>query len=377
MSTPLDDYITQTLKTLPGSNSDPVNYAQILKERPDVLAEYNQENTRDSKSKTNLQKIGAYNAEDFAKWWYENYGKGEGYTPGSTTPSDTPSTTTPSTTTPSTPAPTTTDAGKGVTTAVPTTKATALAQAQSKAKLAVQGRGLDYGQYGSLLDDYLNGIYNTIPDSDTNPGTYFDPNFADTILNGEETKLQRGYRGEVTSRFGNPNLNYHMLDGTIEELLGGAAKSGQDLLDNGLKRGQFNETGVAAGTTKLASAKEKARSMLNTNANDILSGYSSKYNDLYSQALGAASGAKLGDQFDLSPWQQQYDNLTQSATTDAKGKLYDLIGDQPLINLGDIRGAVGQGQGAINLTDLDVLDGLAKRKQASGVGRGLGSQGAF
>lgn len=355
-----------------------INLNQLLAGRPDVAQEYSQESTRDSKSINNLQKMGIYSDTDYAKWWLDNYGIPAGYTQQTAAP-NTP--VTPAT--PATPAPDPnaigpgTGLGAGLSTAVPNNKQSALAQAQAKAKLSIQGRGLNYDDYSGDINGYLNDILGTIPDTDTNPGSYFDPNFADQILNGKEATQRRAYQSAVTSGLGKNPINHSSLDATIQKILDEQVGSAQKTIDAGLKRGQFNEVGVNAGMSKLESAKAKAKAKLDLTADDVLSGYDSKFNDIYSSALQAASGFKLGDTFDPTPFNDQYARLSQQATQDAEGQLYDSIGDQPLINLSDIRGAIGQGQGAVNLTDLDVLDATAKRKQASGVGRGLGSQGSF
>lgn len=45
------------------------NWGALLTSRPDVLAEYQQESTRDAKSVANLERLGITSAEDYAKWW--------------------------------------------------------------------------------------------------------------------------------------------------------------------------------------------------------------------------------------------------------------------------------------------------------------------
>ena len=54
------------------------DWAGLLANRPnnDVALEYQQESTRDAKSKANLRAIGATDVNKFAEWWWNNYGKG-------------------------------------------------------------------------------------------------------------------------------------------------------------------------------------------------------------------------------------------------------------------------------------------------------------
>lgn len=370
----IDDYVNSTLAGLPnagGGTYKGFDLNKLLQDRPDVGAEYQQEASRDGKSKANLASMGIYSDTDYAKWWLDNFGQAGGYSQAPAAVSPT------APVTPATPTTPTTPVGNPSGVSTTTSRDQALQNAIARSKLSVQSRGLDYGQYQGDIEGYLNNIFQTIPEGDANPTSYFDPSFTDEILNGKQAQARNTYTSQVNSAFGKNPLDYHALDDTINSILGDADKSAQDVLNAGLKRGQFNEVGVAAGQGKLATAKEKARAKLGTAAEDVFNTYDSKFDDIYNRALNSASGYQLGGSFDMSPFQDEYGRLVDSAKTTATGKLYDAIGDAPLINLQDIRGAVGQGQGAVNLTDLDVLDATAKRKQASGVGRGLGSQGAF
>ena len=54
------------------------DYASYLAANPDVAAAYQAEATRDGKSQDNLRAQGIQNAEDYARWHYDNYGRAEG-----------------------------------------------------------------------------------------------------------------------------------------------------------------------------------------------------------------------------------------------------------------------------------------------------------
>lgn len=390
---PLQNYINSVLSTLPSQSPAGAykgfDLAQILTDRPDVAAEgAHLRSIADPNSSWGVEHgVGPTNSPtDYARWWLDNYGINEGYTQNHapTTP------TTPSTPAPSTPAnptpipdnPTTTTPGTGL--GIPfgnsvsgISPAQALAQAQARARLAVQGRGLNYDDYSGELNGYLNDIFSTIPAGDTNASSYFDPNFADQILNGDQNKKRLTYKNQVNSEFSHPAIDRTSLDGIISKILGDNTQQATDMLNNGLKRGQFNEIGVQGGLSKLDLAKQKAKSKLNVAADDVFNGYDSQFKDVYQRALDAASSYQLGENFDISGYENEFGRLKDTATKNAEGELLQSIGDQPLINLADVRSGAGIAQGAVNLGNLDVLDALAKRKQASGVGRGLGSQGAF
>lgn len=350
-----------------------LDWAKLLRDRPDVLAEFQQESSRDHKSKMNLSNQGVLTDEDFAKWWYNNYGANEGYT--QTAAPVTPQTPAPN---PNAPNPATPQGpGTGATTTPGGNRSVALQQARMRARMQLQAQGLNPDQYMSEIDSQLNDIYNIIPDSDNNAGSYFDPNFATDFIGGKNAQARTAARGMATNYFKSP-LQYSSLDATISRLLGEGIQEGEKYLERGQKRGQFNEAGVEGGRTKLLSAKAKAQAKLKGYANDIFSKYDTQFGNLRDRALADASDTSVSDPFDLTRYTGEYDRLSSQVNGEAlEGDLLNLMGDEPLINLQGLRGGVAQSQGTTNLKDLDVLEGLSKRKQASSGGRGLGSEGAF
>lgn len=387
MSSPIEPVATNpattTATTTPvkakAAYTGPIDYNAVVAHDPGITTQYNNlRNTVDWKSpwaaQHGITKDG--NVNDFAKWWYNNQRNPSDYTYEPAGWGD-PAPVAPSTgVDATTPAQTTGTPGAGVTTgSTSSNKSAALNQALSRAKLAVAGKGLNWDEYKGSFDPIYNDIYNSIPDSDTNPNAWFDTNMADTILSGQENQKRSQYRqaaNGLTTR-----VDPHMMDDTINKILGNSSTTAQSMLDAGLKRGQFNETGYASGQTALQQAKEAARAKLLGYSSDIGSKYTDQLANVRTQALNAASGYQLGDQFDLNPYTTQDQDIMNMYQTAGSGELYNLMGDSPLINLGDMRMAAGTAQGAINLNDLDVLDALSKRKSANEVGRGLGSQGAF
>lgn len=337
-----------------------IDWQGLLNAVPGVRQEFQEESSRDGKSKQNLLDLGILNDEDYAKYWYNSMG-GSGLINAPTvapvtTPNPTPST---------------------IPGDTPAARNSAMYQAINRAKLGVQSRGLNWDDYDDDILSSIGGIYDTISDSDKNPSGYFDPNLADSVLNGKQNQARMQYRGQVNSKLGTPGVDYTQLDATISKLLGESEAEANSLIERGQKRGQFNEVGAQAGMGKLAQAKTKARARLMSEAEGLYSKYSGEFNSIKDSALSAANNYTLGDTFDIGQYGSQYDRLQKSVGSRIEGDLYDLIGDDPLINFNDIRGSIGQGQGAVNLRDLDVMDGLEKRKNMSSAGRGLGSQGAF
>ncbi|MCA2510500.1 MAG: hypothetical protein IM561_08970 [Microcystis sp. M60BS1] len=391
----IDDYIKNILGGTPSGRltSNGFDLTQLMRDRPDVyrafFTEYNNPRSNDKNSTAWINRVGGNDPYSYANYWYNTYGRNEGYnqTPTTTTPT-TPTTTGGTSTTPGTgsetPPGTNTNPNPGTGQGTGTVGANgptnqsrleALNQALARAKVAVAGRGLNWDNYKDLFVPLYTDIYNTIPDTSTTATAYFDPNMANTILSGEENRQRFGYRQKalrIPTNFDNSFLN-----DTIAKIMGGATQQGSDMLTNGLKRGQFNEVGVKGGQDALSKAAMIARAKLLGYSSQLGSKYNTQLENIQKSALQAASGWQLGDSFDISPYEQQQQRLFNQAQQASEGELYSLMGDQPLINLSDIRMGAGTAQGALNLTDLDVLDAIAKRKSVNDLGRGLGSQGSF
>lgn len=259
--------------------------------------------------------------------------------------------------------------------------ASARAQAEAQARNAINSRGLNYDQYSPQIQAEIDRIISGIPNLDSNPAGYFNPNMANDLLNG----LQQGQRnqyGQAVSNTFTPNyaqsrISDTALDSTINDILNENNTQVTDALDRGLKRGQLNQRGAAAGTSALSKARTGVSAKLNQTENDILTGYRSKIDNIGNTAASAASGFNLGGRFDLNDYVSRADNVANDFNTNASGQFINAIGQQPLFDLSQILGASGQAQGAQNLNNLDVMEALDRRKATQGASRGLGSQGAF
>lgn len=381
-----------------------IDYGRLLQEVPGVLQEYNEESTRDKKSIKYLKQLGIDNAEEYAAYWYNNMGGSQMYSQAPITPTTPPpqtGATNPTVTDPYTP-PTTPNGGQTtpdvITNPPPTNTSTgqptgtgsgaavtpggnrdvAFNQALFNARLQLINQGYNPDQFMGEIGGYLTDIYNIIPTTDSNAGAYFDPNFVTNFIGGKNAGAQRQARNFVSQSLKKPNLDYTALDATISKLLEGGLKEGQDYLDRGRTRGQFNDVGYNAGVGKLAEAKAKASAKLKGYATDIYGKYNTQFDDIYSRANTAANGATFDAPFDLTPFAGEFDRLSSRVNgAGLEGELLSQVGDQPLIDLASLRTSIGKGQGAVNLKDLDVLEGLDRRKRVSDQGRGIGSQGTF
>ena len=373
--------------------------------RPDVMAEFKR------LSPNNLRNnYGITTPQEFAKWHYSNKGIGEGMVLGSdgrftdatksavtpTTPNTTPNTTPTTPVTPTTPtSPTTatppvqdpTGGNTSTTPYVPVTKTAAQARAEAIARqiaLAKQeaiGRGLDYGMYGSTIESTINDLFAGIPQDVADYSGFISPTFAGSIFSGMEAQNRANFGSQVSSNFSVDRdralIPTSLLDATINDLLGTNYSTAKEGLTRAQKRGQLNEIGYSAGNKKLDTQKLGVQSKLNSTGRDVLQKYWDQLDEIENSASQAASGYRLGDNFNLNGYLDRAKGVGADAQTYAPGDFLNLVGDDPLFDLSGLLGTAGQAQGAINLQNLDLLDAIQKKKQADTQGRGLGSQGAF
>lgn len=355
----------------------PVDWNELLRTNPGVLQEFEEENSRDRKSKKNLADLGILDAEDYAQWWDTNLNNGQyaaSYVPSSNTPTVPPGTG--ETYTPPTTDPVGTGAGGSTTPGG--TRDTALNMALANARWQLMGQGLNPDEFMGDISNYLNDIYKIIPEDDKNAGSYFDPNFVGTYIGGKNAVASTNARNMARGAFGSPGMDYTSLDATISKLLEGSIKEGEEYLDRGFKRGQFNEAGVKSGRGKLDLAKSKATAKLRGYANDIFNTRKSEFDDIRNRALADASDTTISDPFDIAPYRDEYERLSGALSGPGiEGELLSKLGNEDLIDLNELRGGIAKGQGTVNLKDLDVLEGLERRKNVASAGRGLGSEGAF
>lgn len=325
---------------------------QLLKDRPDILQEFQRaSSTADRNSPVFLQK-GLDSINNYVNYWYDQLGGRGSYEQTPTVPTvETPD-----------------YAGL---------RKKSFDQALSKAKQAVSSRGLNWEDYDDeLLLPRYQEIYDTIGENETSPDSYFSPNLANDILGGAESRQRNLSLNAINSEFNNP-LSSNMLDDTVSRILGESETGAMDQITRAQKRGQINDVGYNAALSKLNDAKTKARASLQTSAQDVLGGYDAQFRDIRNSATQAASGQTLGSNFNLDTFRNDFSNARTRAEQGAEGALLGAIDTDSLIDIGSLRQAAGEKQGALNLQNTDVLDGLAKRKNANSAGRGLGSQGAF
>lgn len=324
----------------------------ILTSRPDVLAEYNRLRPTVDWNSPWANSHGFYqqgNAGDFAEWWYNQYGQGEGFK------FPTANTAPPVPVDPGTSG-TGGTGGGGSTTPVPTT------------------------------NDGSNGVIPN-PSPSTDPYAVLTQNITSLLnrLNQQQAnalaqqQARDAARNSVNTTF-KPSATVFgtsLLDQSIQDILNDRSTKAMEQLDRSKARGQLNDVGYNAGLSTLNREKTGAQAKLMQTADDILNGYRTQYDSLRMSALDAANSFSGTGGFDLSPYSSQIQGLIDRAKTSAPGAFLNALGNDPLFDLSTIRGDAGTAQGALNLKDVTLAEALAKRKKVDSLGRGLGSQGGF
>jgi hypothetical protein len=257
---------------------------------------------------------------------------------------------------------------------------TAMTKAQQDAQNLVTGRGLNYADYAGPIQARLEQERNLIPQYDTNPDTYFDPNAATDVLGGIQATNRNQYTGQVNSTF-NPTydttrLPEGFLDDTINNIINPQAQSAQDAATRALKRGQFNQVGYDAAEGNIASQTAGVRSNVGSAAHDVLNSYRTKLDDARTKAFSAASNYTLGDKFNIGDYTGQADAAVNEAQKYAPGTLINQVGSTPLFNTTGFLNAGGTAQGSQNLQNTDVAAALENQRKQNAA-RGVGTQGSF
>lgn len=257
----------------------------------------------------------------------------------------------------------------------------ALAMARLGISQELQRRGLSSDAYAPQFQSYLDQILGAVPQDAEDYSQYFSPNLASDVLTGIQAGQRNQYKGQVNERFGGNFASQYLpdtlLDDTINQTLNTQYGDARSVLERGLARGQYNDRGFNSGLGALDNARKANEARLNTIEGDLLSGYRAKLGDVRNNAFNSATGYQLGDTFNLDDFASRADSIASQARQNAPGEFLSAVGTTPLFDLGSIGGAAGIGQGSVNLNNLDVREGLDRRKLAAARGRGLGSQGAF
>lgn len=261
---------------------------------------------------------------------------------------------------------------------------TALDNAQGQARTAAQqritARGLNYDDYGDLVETALARARSNVPDLDTAPGRFFTDDLVDSALNNRQTGLRDQYTRQVNQMFA-PNVENTLFadnadDAIINRILGTQRQEAVNALDTAKRRGNLDDRGYSAAMTRLGDMETAGRSTAQTLGGTVLQRYRTTARDIAEGARSAAGSFTLGSTFDPQSYRTTFDNTTNDLRGRLDGDITGSLAGQSFFDVGDILTRGGSAQGAINPTP-NSLDDIAARTRARDSQRGVGNGGTF
>jgi len=257
----------------------------------------------------------------------------------------------------------------------------ALGAQRGTAAQTLNQRGLSQDEFMPLIENELTRVRTTIPDLDSNPGSYFSPSLVDSVLAGEQTARRSNYTRDINNLFPS-GYEYNTFsdtadDSVLGDILSGAYGRASDSLLRARQRGNLDETGYNYALGQLGTQKSAANATLQQRGGDVLNRYRGDITNLANTARTAAGNYELGQSFDTGAFGRQRDDLIGSRRSTLEGDVRATAGTgDDLFNIDSLINSAGSIQGATNSAGnlAGVLEARQKKRSAT---RGLGSQGEF
>lgn len=188
--------------------------------------------------------------------------------------------------------------------------------------------GLNPADYQTDIQSKLNDILAGIPETDTNPGSYF-KNAAQSIygdLTSErQQRLQRELDNFFTPGYGRSQLKSTLDDSLISGLEAEQRRDADAIIQNMVKRGVLTGTGAKAAGVDLDRQAAGIRGQLQGFGDTILEGGRSKLEEIGNLGKQAAGTVKLGQNFDpmsyISDSNQVYMDFVKSMGDQLRAKV--------------------------------------------------------
>lgn len=253
--------------------------------------------------------------------------------------------------------------------------------AESLARSKLTSRGLNVDEFLPLIQAETNRIDSSIPYLDANPGNYYAPDLADTVLSAEEKNRRTKYGQDVSNKWG-PGFDTTAIPDTLDDPILNAINDTQygeslSTLQRAQARGTIGDQGYNEALNKLNAAKPGALSRLQTLGGGILETDRSKIRGIADEAKAGAAGYSLGaPAFSLDPYTSKYDTTFKGINDSLEGDVRNATSGVDLYGINDILSGVARNQPAA-AGNSSLADVLAQRKKSEADQRGLGSTGAF
>lgn len=258
---------------------------------------------------------------------------------------------------------------------------------QSDAREQLNRRGLTgslRSEFIPLIDREARQLRSRAPTSGSNASQFFD---VDSVLNRlvqEQTGYKRtGINRELDSFLG-AGFDKGLISDTaddayINDIINSRYNDAYNMVDRSYKRGNLNDSGLAAAMAALGEQRSSANARLQDIGGGLLETGRESLRTIGSNARDRANAFTLGGSFDTGAIRNDLFSERDSFLGGLRGQLDNAIGGDPLFDINNIIFRGGVGQGAQNATGNSpaLLTALAGDQERKNKTIGLGNTGAF
>jgi hypothetical protein len=224
--------------------------------------------------------------------------------------------------------------------------------ARQLARQTLENRGIaDRDYYMSLIEDAIARTAQTVPETDTNPASYFGPSLIESALTrGAEDRRMR-YARDVDQLFG--ASAYDIVPDTyandiIDRVLRTQRDEAVGALERARARGNLTDAGFSASMQRVGELETGGRELARSLASNALQGLRDEYDRIRSRAREAALSYTPTSTFSLEPFARQRQSFLDTLNTRLPGAVQNALLGQSFFDIGDILTRGGRMQGAQN-----------------------------
>lgn len=238
--------------------------------------------------------------------------------------------------------------------------------ARDEANQYFTSQGLDPTQYSSQIDSRINQLLGTIAEDDPNPAGYF-TGLGENIYDAEQSGARSRALRSVDPVFGQ-DFDRSLIGDTFDDQylndIGTEQRGIADqMVENMRKRGVITDTGKAAALADLDRQGAGVRTTLNELGTGLLESGRESLRGVADRARTNASNLSLGQNFDVSGYQNEVDQKFNDFLSGFNDSLRSRI-PTDLYDVGGLAAIAGAGQGAQNTAfDPNAAQGLFQEDQ--------------
>lgn len=201
----------------------------------------------------------------------------------------------------------------------------------------------------------LNNAKNSVPESATNVGSYFNPqSYWDSAIN-EATGAQRGKLNTEFTNFTTPGWDKGQYgfadtadDAILNAIMGEQRTSTQDTLKGNLARGQMSQGAYDYAINQMGNMGETGMANLQKLGGGVLGGYREGLGNTAKQYGDRVTGYQLGQNVNLADLQGQLSGQRTGYEGGMRGDILNALGDTKVFDLEKLISSAGTATGAGN-----------------------------